>query len=163
MKCKITDDTGIIALIDPDAYGTFVSEDWEYEQLLEHFSSQMDRGTLLIWSTEMENIWDVEIFQSRPILDGFRYAKGFIKSTKGRLLPVSYDDLTYVAQYVDAQLPLSHGELRIITVPAGGYHATIIQVSDHSGLMSDLKKPDYKIFLQSTNESEPKWSEILWD
>jgi hypothetical protein len=49
---EVTDDSGFLALVDPDAYESFVAEDWSLEQLIEHFKGEMAQGRLLIWDIQ---------------------------------------------------------------------------------------------------------------
>jgi hypothetical protein len=55
MPFTVTDDSGFLAIIDPDAYRGFVHADWTWETIKEHFRREMRERHLLIgppaWST----------------------------------------------------------------------------------------------------------------
>jgi hypothetical protein len=38
---EVTDDSGFLALVDPQAYEGFVDEDWELEELIDRFRREM--------------------------------------------------------------------------------------------------------------------------
>ena len=40
---NITDDSGFIAIIEPEKYISFVDEDWDLEKLAKHFKGQMKK------------------------------------------------------------------------------------------------------------------------
>lgn len=58
---SITDDTGILALVDPSEYQGYIGAQWTYEQILERFRKAMALHQMLIWETGMECIWNVRI------------------------------------------------------------------------------------------------------
>src|SRR5262249_59089659 len=63
---KITDDSGFLAIIDPDAYKGFVDAAWTEETIQEHFRQQMCERHLLAWGTGMEHLWRIDV-SLRPI------------------------------------------------------------------------------------------------
>ena len=56
MLFKVTDDSGFLAIIDPDAYRGFVHADWTWDTIQQHFRREMRDRHLLIWATGMEHI-----------------------------------------------------------------------------------------------------------
>ena len=58
---EITDDSGFLALVDPDAYRGFVTKNWELDDLLARFKAEMSGRRLLIWGTGCENTWSVRV------------------------------------------------------------------------------------------------------
>lgn len=54
MKLQVTDDSGFLALIDPDEYSGFVAEDWALEDVVTRFHEEMAARHLLIWGTGQE-------------------------------------------------------------------------------------------------------------
>lgn len=61
MSFEVTDDSGFLAIIDPDAYRGFVSADWTWETIQEHFMREMRDRHLLIWGTGMEHNWSIDV------------------------------------------------------------------------------------------------------
>jgi len=50
MVFQVTDDSGFLAIIDPDAYRGFVHADWTWGTIHEHFRREMRDRHLLIWA-----------------------------------------------------------------------------------------------------------------
>jgi hypothetical protein len=61
MPFKVTDDSGFLAIIDPDTYRGFVHADWTWETIQEHFTQEMGERHLLIWGTGLEHVWTVDV------------------------------------------------------------------------------------------------------
>ena len=78
MLFKITDDSGYLALIDPDAYDGFVGSDWTWDGLQDHFVREAREQHLLVWSTGMEHVWSIDILFQPVELTGFREVNGSI-------------------------------------------------------------------------------------
>ena len=49
---KIMDNDGFLALVYPKKYVSFYKEDWELKGLLDHFISQVNNASLVIWKSE---------------------------------------------------------------------------------------------------------------
>jgi len=62
---NITDDSGLLAIVNADRYKSFVHEDWEYEQLMKHFVDQMNNNSFIIWATGLEGDWTI-CFTDKP-------------------------------------------------------------------------------------------------
>jgi hypothetical protein len=52
MRFTVTDDSGFLAIVDPDSYRGFVGDDWTYGSLFDHFTHEMQRRSLLVWATD---------------------------------------------------------------------------------------------------------------
>ena len=76
LRVEVTDDSGFLAIVDPDAYESFVDEDWELDALVAHFLAQMRANRLLLWGTGREDMWLVDV-RSKPASDpGYRELTG---------------------------------------------------------------------------------------
>ena len=161
MSFQITDDSGFLALIDPDQYISFVDEDWEFDQLIAHFKEQMKEHNLLIWHTGREDIWNLKINNKITEQKGFREIIGQIK-VKNKLCLVNYEDLTMAAQFKDEILPLNHNKDLIIPLEEGNYRCRIIQMSDPEDWET---KPefDFTIELEKNDNFRNVWSSIPWE
>ena len=51
MTIEIADYDGIISLVNSQTYKTFVGENWELEELKNHFISQMNLDSIVVWQT----------------------------------------------------------------------------------------------------------------
>lgn len=129
---EITDDSGFLAVADPDAYHGFVDENWEREQLLARFEEQARLGRLLIWETGAEKRWRVRVQRTPAHATGFAEIAGTIVSTAGRLLLTSYESRTMAAQFDDVTLPEPSELDQIVRVEPGTYRCRIIQLHDHA-------------------------------
>jgi len=136
-SCKITDDSGILALIDPDAYEGFVDADWSIEAIKAHFMAQAARSRLVLWGTGAEWVWPVEVRFARSNVQGFREFESSIESSKGRLLVTSFDSLSMAATYPDVTLPEPACRDDVFTVPPGRYRCRVIQHLDPDGDLPD--------------------------
>lgn len=124
---NIIDNSGFLALIDPDAYRTFVAEDWTYAQLIQHFTQEMQERRALIWRTESESVWRVSV-QFYPATGvGAPEFVGPIEATQGCLLLTSYESLTMAAQFADLTLPEPHEQDQLIILPPNMYRYRIMR------------------------------------
>ena len=162
MPYKITDDSGFLAVIDPDAYQGFVHAEWTWEIIQKHFIREMRARRLLIWNTGMENFWKVDVSLAKVRTPGFRDIVGSIRASKGRLLLTNYDSLTMAAGYSDVRLPQAEEQEQVLTVSAGLYDCRIIQLSDPDS-DAPFEEPVNFIY-EFTKASEPRkvWSHIPW-
>ncbi len=161
MKYDITDDSGFIGIVNVDKYISFVKKDWWFEDLERHFLIQMHNLNLLLWATGLENIWTVEIHPGISEREGFRSILGNILVTDGKLYPLSYDNLTYVAQYEDERLPEKGSEQLVINLENGLYKLRIIQVFPLDGPY-DRKEPEFIIEYEPTQSADNIWTKIPW-
>ncbi|GAA0581078.1 hypothetical protein GCM10010172_77550 [Paractinoplanes ferrugineus] len=79
------DDSGFLALIDPDTYPGFVAEDWDYDSVMEHFAAAMAARRMLLWHTGDGGWWHVEVSDTAPAA-GFRRTAGPIRSAAAGLV-----------------------------------------------------------------------------
>jgi hypothetical protein len=162
MPFKVTDDSGFLAIIDPDAYQGFVHVDWTWDTIQEHFAREMRERHLLIWGTGMENVWSIDVSLQPTRATGFREVVGSIDVSRGRLLVTSYDSLTMAAQFPDVTLPEEHEREQVLSVSPGLYDCRIIQLSDPD---SDAPFKEAVSFIyEVTRATLPRevWSEIPW-
>jgi len=170
---KITDDTGMLALVDPIAYQGFINRNWTYDQIVERFREAMTLKQLLIWETGFEGIWRVRISddndRSRQATQGFRSITGPIQ-TSGTLYLVNYETLSMVAQFDDERID-SPDKLRFcLTVKPDIYQVTIVQMFNPDAQTDDppaVDPPavDFNIYLQSASQTKAvadPWNGIAW-
>ena len=105
----ILDDSGLLSIVDCAAYRSFLSEDWDYESILDHFRDQMAQRAILVW--ECGDGGGAYLLRLRNYITserGHREITGSIKATTNILHLVSYDALTMAAQFEDEHLPAKH-------------------------------------------------------
>src|SRR5687767_5827241 len=104
----ITDDSGLLAVVNADKYNSFVNEKWELSQLLKRFVEEMNNDNLIVWSTGSENTWTVSFLNQPSDKKSFRDFSKTIEVTDGQLFLTNYEDLTLSAQYKDEKIPAKH-------------------------------------------------------
>lgn len=162
LSLEITDDSGFLALVDPDAYTGFVDAEWAYSQLIEHFKTKMRVHQLLIWRTGRENTWRIEITTVPTDVKGFRQVTGSMFVSHDRLLVTNYESLTMAAQFKDLTLPEPHQRGLVFSVPSGAYRCRIIQVYDPEtpDKQRQANQPDFIIELVPSKNVSEAWTEL---
>jgi len=158
----VTDDSGFMAIVDPDAYDGFVGADWETAALVRKFQDQMAARSLLIWGTGMESTWTVAVRAWSESANGFRQCTGTIRSSRGRLLLTNYESLTMAAQFENIQLPEPHQADLVLLVEPGSYRCRITQIRDPDAEPTESESADFLIELDAYAEPEPAWQAIPW-
>jgi len=102
---NVTDDSGLLALVVPATYETFVDSDWTLDQLMRHFKEQMTHRSLLLWGTGSEGLWNVNVVLKKSNARGYREVSGPLKIVGGALMVTNYESLTMAAQFKDVTLP----------------------------------------------------------
>ena len=145
-RFKITDDSGFLAIVNSDRYKSFVHEDWDLYELMDHFIAEMNKGNLIIWATGSENQWNVDFLPGPSPHPAFREFTATIEVTTGRLYLSNYDDLTMAAQFADEKLPHPHQEVQYIELANGRYALTIRQLYDLEDVDFDAgNEPHFEI------------------
>jgi hypothetical protein len=160
----VIDDDAFLSIVDPDAYETFVSEDWDFEQMEGHFTGQMASRRRLLRGTGETGNCQISVAFAPSEVRGFREAAGPIVATRGRLLLINYSSLTMAAQFADVTLPEPHDGDQIVTLEAGSYHCRIVQLRDPDAFADDPEEgdPDFIIELVRSDDPPPIWTGIRW-
>jgi hypothetical protein len=162
VKLQVTDDSGLLALVDPDAYSGFIAEDWAWEDMVARFHEEMAARHLLIWGTGQEGCWTVDVSLSRAVEAGIREVAGSIVATKGRLLVTNYESLTMIAQFSDLTLPEPHETALVVDVPPGLYRCRVVQHALEAANWAEGCDAEFRIELQPAKVPEPTWAKIPW-
>jgi hypothetical protein len=163
-RLEQSDDSGFLALLDPDAYAGFVSKEWTYDSIFKHFRKAMVGQSLLLWGTGREDTWTVDILigESAPP-GGFRRTAGPIRVTGGRLYLANYEALTMAAQFLDTILPEPHDQHLTFEVPAGDWHCEIVQTQDPDlDEAAEHTVPDFVLALTPSDGGEHAWTGPVW-
>ena len=161
---RLADDSGLMAIVDPDAYPSYVARNWKYDQLIAHFLEAMSRRQLLIWATGSENLWNVDIAVRPETRTGFRGVEGGIAATKGRLHVLSYESLTMAAQFAHVTLPEEMYRDNVLTVIPGTYICRVVQlVEPESEGAADESAIHFAIGLSESAKLPAPWTAIPWD
>jgi len=159
---KVTDDSGFLAIIDPDAYQGFVQKDWTLDLLWQRFTREIADRHLLIWGTGVGNIWNVQVSLQTIKVSGFREVIGSIASSRGRLLLTNYESLTMAAQFADVSLPEAHEQERVLQVQPGLYDCRIVQLSDPDTSAPFEESVSFIYEFTPVTQAREAWSQIPW-
>jgi hypothetical protein len=160
---EVTDDSGFLALVVPAAYKSFVATDWTLDQVLQHFTAQMARRSLLIWGTGLEGFWKVDVVLKKASVKGTREISGPLRVVGGSLLLTNYESLTMAAQFKELALPEKHQEGLLVCLPDGGYTCRIVQMFDPEQADSaDDGHPDFVIEILEATGNSAAWESIPW-
>ncbi|MCA3152944.1 MAG: hypothetical protein ING77_17380 [Rhodocyclaceae bacterium] len=158
----IIDDSGLLGLVDCAAYNSFVAEDWEYEQLMRHFASEMTRRSILVWDCgDGGDDYRIRIRNQITAQTGWRETLGEIRATGEQFHLASYTALTMCAQFNDYHLPEKHESNLVVPVSPGLYRVRIVQMYDpaKAGNVND-DEPHFLVELERGDG--PSWSEAAW-
>jgi hypothetical protein len=162
MKFNIGDDSGLLAIVDPDKYKSFVDEDWTWEMINQHFINEMKNHHMLIWGTGLELEWKIEVNFQRIDIEGFQNVTGIIEASKGRLLLTSYDNLTMAAQFLDIKIPGEYKFQNILTIDPGIYDCRIIQLSDPKSNKPFEEPLNFIYEINKNKNAKEPWNKIPW-
>lgn len=159
---EVTDDSGFLALVDPDAYQGFVGEDWTFEALVAHLEAAMSEQRLLIWGTGLEGFWRVEVSTAGTAANAFREISGPIEVSAGRLLLTNYESLTMAAQFRDVSLPEDHQRDQVISLAPGTYNCRILQLFDPDEDLEEGEGPDFVLEILPAEAPAAAWQKVPW-
>ncbi|TXK84670.1 hypothetical protein [Paenibacillus sp. N3.4] len=159
---EITDDSGFLGILNPHTYISFVDENWQLEQLINHFKHQINNKNLLLWGTGSEGTWRVEVNNKMTERTGFRDIEGIIEVTDNKLCLINYESLTMGAQFSDVILPEDHLKDCIFEISNGLYICRIIQMFEPEESYDDKSEVHFIIEYDLFNGSYHKWNRIPW-
>jgi len=162
MRLQVTDDSGFLALLDPDAYSGFVAEDWALDALFDRFREEMAARHLLIWGTGQDGSWTVQVLVGDHATPGVREISGSIISSRGRLLLTNYESLTMAAQFPDIVLPEKHQASLLIAVPAAHYACRVVQHAMQDQGWREGCAPEFTLVLTQATERIRSWEHVPW-
>lgn len=130
--CMSFGDTNFIGVANVDTYKSFVDEDWELDNLLQHFGGEMKLGHILVFQMTDKGIqysWRVDVRVGTEEITNkyFRKAVGYMEVTENQLYLVDYDCLTMSAQFEDNKVPDQNCSKYKIEMKNGFYKVEIVQ------------------------------------
>ena len=164
MNIKIFDEDGIIGIVNVNEYNSFVNEDWELEQLKNHFIKEMNNQNLIVWQTNNfgGGEWNIEFVKEMSNNKSHSEFSKIIKVTNGILNIVNYTDLTKSAQFEDEKLPSKQNAEKIIILKNGFYNFTIRRMFNPDEETEETKT-SFEIVTKRLNETEMDYIEkIFW-
>jgi hypothetical protein len=164
----IYDEDGFIAIANPSTYKSFVSSDWEYDQLLSHFVNEMNKDSLIIWETEPGGgEWIINILQQPSGKKVFRQFQKVIEISSGELFLVNYTDLTMAAQFEDEKIPSEQNSELSIILQNGKYEITVMQMFDPLAKYEteeefDLRDSSFEIIIKPAENINGKIEKVFF-
>jgi hypothetical protein len=155
-RYKITDDSGLLALLDPVGYHSFVDSDWTIDQLIQHFKSAIHEGHLALWGTGREDTWRVDVSFERSTVAGYREFNTLLRASSDHLLLTNYEALTMAVECGDVKLPEPHQQDLLIPVLSGLYLCRVVQRFDPESYNPTLRdeRTDFLIELTQIKDAE---------
>lgn len=155
---KIYDEDGFIALVNAATYQSFVDEDWNLEQLMAHFATEMGQHHLVVWQTSNMGggVWNVTFLDAPSTTHAYREFTDTITVTDGKLYLTDYTDLTMAAQFRDERIPSINNEELKVPLANGDYNITIRQMVDPDNVNADeFHAPHFEVVLQRRAAAPP--------
>ncbi|MEL0650670.1 hypothetical protein V6246_04500 [Algibacter sp. TI.3.09] len=163
MNLKIIDNDGFLALVDSNKYKSFITEDWEFEQLTSHFIEQSNKGHMVIWRTGDEgDEWNIRIEKEKTCKDCFREFETKINVTDGQLFLTEYADLTMSASYHNSKIPSKHNSDLNIQLDNGLYNVIIRQLFNPDIYYSETKVHFEIVFRKTETNKIDNINKIMW-
>jgi hypothetical protein len=164
MNIEISDNDGIIGIVNTYEYNSFVDEDWQLEQLKNHFIQEMNNQNLIVW--QANNLgggkWNIEVVQENSKNNCHSEFSKTIKVSNGMLNIVNYTDLTMAAQFQDEKLPSKQNASKAIFLENGWYNLTIRRMFNPDTEI-DETKTSFEIVTKKITETEKSDTEkIFW-
>jgi len=163
MKLTIIDNDGFLALVDTNRYQSFVTEDWEFEQLISHFIDQSNKGNMIMWRTGYSgDKWIVNFEQEKSDKIAFREFETQIEVTDESLYITEYADLTMAASYEDSKIPSNHNSDLVINLENGIYNVLVRQLFNPDLDYSDIQEHFEIVLEKVTEKSNNGIDNIMW-
>lgn len=160
---KIYDDSGFLGVVNSDTYKSFVHEDWELTQLMQHFVDEMNNQNIIFWTTGREGEWTVSFVDQADHKKAFREFSSTIIVTDGKLYLTNYEDLTMSAQFEDTKIPSDYNSNLIIKLDNGLYNLTVRQLFDPEDYDDETDgKVNFEIVIHKTKTATDKIEKIYW-
>lgn len=161
-------DTNFIGVANADTYNSFVDEDWELDNLLQHFGNEMKQGHILVFQMTEEGIehsWRVDVRVGREEIAQkcYRRAVGYIEVTENQLYLVDYDCLTMAAQFEDEEVPDENCSKYKIDIENGFYK---VEIAQYYNVDKDeyvgMRETDILMNFIKVSEIEPIAESVFW-
>lgn len=151
---NITDDDGMIAIVNTDKYNSTLQyrDKWTWGELRK-FLLKTNKDNLVIWATGSEAEWTVEIVKSPTEREAFRQFVQFIEVSDGNLFLTNFSDITMTLQFDNEKLPQQYNRDLIIPLDNGRYRVTVRQLFSPEDYSYDSEgKVNFEVCFEPENE-----------
>lgn len=161
---KIADEDGFIALINAHQYASFVSEDWTLSQLMNHFVTEMNKHTIIVWGTNPGGgDWNIVFLSAPSDKKAFQEFTMPITVTDGKLYLTEYTALTMAAQFADNVIPDKYGADLFVEMENGIYQCHVRQLFDLDDFDYLSEDHTYEIIIQPDKEASKQVENVFWN
>jgi hypothetical protein len=158
---KISDDSGYLTLYNSSAYKSYVDEEWELQQLFDHFVNQMNQNSCLVWESGAEGTFNIVVGDSPSSTKAYRETEAYVAVTSGKLNLSNFEELSTAASYSDMQLPAN--ESLQIDLENGLYKIMLRQIFNPEEDFVAGKDVDFElIFVKHAAEAKNSFEKIIW-
>lgn len=165
MIYKLSDEDGFVSVVNADQYKGFVDNDWDMDQLFDHFITQMNQRNLVIWTSNEDGggEWNVEILDAASSKPSYREFDFPIRVTGNSLYLVSYTDLTMAAQFEDEPIPAKHNKDLKLDLEKGLYTLKVRQMFDPYNFNYEEDLIHFELIFESISEDNKTAADrIFW-
>jgi len=163
---QISDDASFLGLINTDLYESFISEDWEFEDIENRIIRECKNGHLLFWGTSVPNLWTVRICDQASDQKAFQSFQGKIKVSQSKLHLINYESITLAAHFEDEKLPNSDIEALYVPLENGIYNVNVRQLFDPEKDLIEDESLGFELVLQKSVENAAfpvnPFKELIW-
>lgn len=144
-RITLSDEDGIIGIVDAERYNGYISSDWELNELTELFLQQMNLQNMIVWrASEYGNTWNIDVVGEKSKKEAVREFSKTIEVTTEGLFLIDYASLTTIAQYKDKSVNNVCTDNSKIKIEKGLYLVTVRQLFNPDDFDSEYYNEDNK-------------------
>jgi hypothetical protein len=91
---QITDDSGLLFLVNLERYQSYVNDSWDWGEMADHLKQEMKKRNIIGWGTGAEGNHLVTIRFGISKMKGFREAERYINVSSGTLCLLNYEEIS---------------------------------------------------------------------
>lgn len=167
-RMEISDDSGFLAIVDASQYPSFVAENWQLDQLMEHFTTAMNKQQMVMWQSNNDGggFWRIDIKDEPSEKEAHRSLEQTIRVTDGKLFLTNYDDLTMAAQYEKYKIPSDANDDLVLELPNGLYKITVRQLFDPAENNYNEEDGDddfdFEMIIAAADQESAAVDKVIW-
>ena len=160
-KHKVSCKSGLIGIVNPARYNSFVHTTWDFERLKSRFIDEMNNCSLVIWGTGYQSSSTIVVLDKPSSHKEFQLFEKVIDVTNGELHFTNYEDFSTVSQLKEGKLPLEHRKSNIIKLKNGRYKVTVRNMLNPEA--KDKADAYYEVIFTPTETGKPEANTgIIW-
>lgn len=164
-RIEVMDDDGLIALVDPDAYASYINDEAQDSDIITRARAEMAGARALFFGTGHRNCWVVRAEAAGAIpSDSDESVRATIKCSAGRLLLVAWASLVDAARNETVILPDDNDRNQLFFPGEGSFRITIHRLYDPGTVDLDemLDGPHFNLQVEPVAEVEEDEERNFW-